>query len=182
MEQLLLVLFLLFSVFSALMERRKRRRQKEEAEQQKQRQQEQGEPKSAAPAAADEEEEEEWGDWPFPSGDPFERQQPQSVERQPEAMPPATDEAQMLVEQLEQQAQAAEAPARRTTASERQQQLRSVSASQRVRQVRKSPADTARKGSGGGRYRVTAKTARDAVVYAELFGPCKAEQEEEWRW
>jgi hypothetical protein len=138
MEQLLLVLFLVFSVVSALLERRKRKQQLEEAQER-----EPSRPQSieTAPAAVEKkEEEEEWGDWPLPSGDPFD---------QPRAKPKRHVESPRRVAELLQQ-----------------------------RQTSGKPLPTRRIG----RYHLTPAKARDAVVYVEIIGPCKAEQEEEWRW
>jgi hypothetical protein len=187
MEQLLLILFVLFSVVSALMERRKRRRQLEEAQQRQDERRERGSTEPE-PAAVEEEDGEEWGGWPFPSGDPFERPEPKPVQRQETAdsMPPVTADAQSLLRELEQQANAAEelAEAQAAAARERQRQAArpARSVAELMRQRRTAQKADVGKVPVGGRYHLTPEKARDAVVYAELLGPCKAEREEEWRW
>lgn len=189
MEQLLLILFLLFSVISALLERRKRRRQMEE-EQRRQQQTEDGAPA----ASAEKEEEEEWGGWPFPGGDPFEPRPtpPPTAQREPdegevvvlESAAPA--DGQSLLEQLERQAQEAEHRARdeEERAHERAQEIQR-SRQRMAARMRKlgaaGPADGTRP-RGRSPWRLTPGRAREAVVYAEILGPCKADRGEEWRW
>jgi hypothetical protein len=186
MEQLLLVLFLVFSVVSALLERRKRKQQLEEAQER-----EPSRPQSieTAPAAVEKkEEEEEWGDWPLPSGDPFDqpRAKPKRHVESSPSMPSPTADAQALLRQIEAQARGAEErmTAQQAKAQARARQARQVQSPRRVaellqqRQTSGKPLPTRRIG----RYHLTPAKARDAVVYVEIIGPCKAEQEEEWRW
>lgn len=191
MEQLLLILFLLFSVISALLERRKRRRQMEEA----QRRQQQTEDGAPVPQAEQEkEEEEEWGGWPFPGGDPFEPRPtpPPTARAEPdegevvvlESAAPA--DGQSLLEQLERQAQEAEQRARdeeeraRERAQEIQQSRQRMAA--RMRQLGSAGAPGEARPRGRSPWRLTPDRARQAVVYAEILGPCKADRDEEWRW
>ena len=158
-EHLLLILFLLFSVGSALLERRKRQKQLEEAQARRKAQQEGAPDASPVEAELEEElEEEEWGGWPFPDSDPFE---PKPVAK-PQS-PPQTEHEAVFVDEETQ-------PKRRVS------QLVGRHPSKE-----KGPRGP-RRGRRCGRYTLTPKTARDAVVYAELLGPCKGEREEEWRW
>ncbi|MCY3736034.1 MAG: hypothetical protein OXG13_06510 [Gemmatimonadaceae bacterium] len=190
MEQLLLILFLLFSVISALLERRKRRRQMEE-EQRRQQQTGEGPP----PVGAEQEkEEEEWGGWPFPGGDPFEPRPtpPPTAQREPdegevvvlESAAPA--DGQSLLEQLERQAQEAEQRARdeEERAHERAQEIqqsrqRMAARMREMERAGPAPSDRPRRRSP---WSLTPERAREAVVYAEILGPCKADRGEEWRW
>ena len=190
MEQLLLILFLLFSVISALLERRKRRRQLEE-EQRRQQQTEDGAP--VPQQEREKEEEEEWGGWPFPGGDPF--------EPRPEARPAqqeteegevvlleeaAPADGQSLLEQLERQAQEAEERARdeeeraRERAQEIQRSRQRMAA--RMRQLGAAGQEPSGRPRRRSPWRLTPDRAREAVVYAEILGACKADREEEWRW
>jgi len=189
MEGLLLALFLLFSVVTALLERRKRRQQ--QVEEVETRQQQHRERMGTAPAESEEEEEdEELGGWPFPSGgDPFEQPQPARRPAPTDSMPPATEDARTLLADTERQARAAEkrAQAQEAEARQRARQAREVRPARRVAALigqRRPAARTrdARSRRAGGRYHLTPEKAREAVVYAELLSPCKAEREEEWRW
>ena len=190
MEQLLLILFLLFSVISALLERRKRRRQMEE-EQRRQQQTGEGPPS----ADAEPEKEEEWGGWPFPGGDPFEprpeaRPAPQQQETEEgevvllEEAAPA--DGQSLLEQLERQAREAEERARdeeeraRERAQEIQRSRQRMAA--RMRKLGAAGPEASDRPRGPNRWRLTPDRAREAVVYAEILGACKADREEDWRW
>ena len=194
MEQLLLILFLLFSVISALLERRKRRRQMEE-EQRRQQQTGDGAPAPQAhPELEQEKEEEEWGGWPFPGGDPFEPRPtpPPTAQREPdegevvvlESAAPA--DGQSLLEQLERQAQEAEQRARdeEERAHERAQEIqqsrqRMAARMREMERAGPAPSDRPRRRSP---WSLTPERAREAVVYAEILGPCKADRGEEWRW
>ena len=188
MEGILLALFLVFSVVTALLERRKRRQQ--QVEEVETRQQQHRERVGTAPAEAEEEEdEEEEGGWPFPSGDPFDRPQPARRPTPTDALPPATADAQTLLAEVEQQARAAEkrAQAKEAEARARARQARQMRPAGRVSALigQRRPAARTRDAwsrRAGGRYHLTPEKARDAVVYAELLSPCKAEREEEWRW
>ena len=181
-EHLLLILFLLFSVGSALLERRKRQKQLEEAQARRKAQQEGAPDASPVEAELEEElEEEEWGGWPFPDSDPFE---PKPVAK-PQS-PPQTEHEAVFVDE-ETQSQPVTVDAQRVL-QELERQARVVQPKRRVSQLvgrhlskEKGPRGP-RRGRRCGRYTLTPKTARDAVVYAELLGPCKGEREEEWRW
>ena len=192
MEQLLLILFLLFSVISALLERRKRRRQMEEA----QRRQQQTEDGRAGPAGGAG----EGGRGgvgrvgPSPEGipsspDPLLPPRPRSETDEGEVVTletAAPADGQSLLEQLERQAQEAEERARdeeeraRERAQEIQQSRRRMAARMR-KMTAVGPADAARP-RGRSRWSLTPERAREAVVYAEILGPCKADRGEEWRW
>ncbi len=190
MEQLLLILFLLFSVISALLERRKRRRQMEE-EQRRQQQTEDGAP--VPQPEQEKEEEEEWGGWPFPGGDPFEPRPtpPPTAQREPdegevvvlESAAPA--DGQSLLDQLERQAQEAEQRARdeEERAHERAQEIQRSRQRMAARMRELGSAGPASdRPRGRNRWRLTPDRAREAVVYAEILGACKADRGEEWRW
>ena len=187
MEQLLLVLFLLFSVVSALLERRKRRQQSEEQEQKRQ----QGE-STPAPVSfeEDDDDDEAWGSWPMPPGDPFDVSKSKPARQSPRLgetpMPPATADAQVLLQELENQARDAEERARLQgqEADRRQQQAREVRPAQKVAELIRRQRSVAKKSAGrlGPRYRFTVERAREAVVFTELLGSCKSERNEEWLW
>ena len=169
MEQLLLILFVLFSVVTALLERRKRKRALEDAT---------GANPSTAPVADDGEEEDVDG-WPFPMGgaDPFEP-------RSRRAAPPQEIAAAVI----ERQAQEAEdrADSLQDTAREAARAAQQIQAKQRVDElVRKrlaatTAAEEARLGSRSqrGRWKLSASKARKAIVYAEIIGPPKSLQDD----
>ena len=194
MEQLLFLLFVLFSVITALLERRKRKRALEEARQAE------GSSPAGAPAEI---EEEEVGGWPFPmggSGDPFEPQsgrarrqtrQPQPEEEiepqeeRPDAVKPTT-----LIQQLEAQARESEGRAAEFAdeAKEAARAAQRIQAKQRVDELVKKrlAATNASKEipSGGGTprqlWKLSPRKARSAVVYAEILGPPKSLKEQEF--
>lgn len=187
MEQLLLLLFLVFSVVSALLERRKRKQQLEEAQARQKERQDAGE--VTAPVVDQdvdqEEDEEEWGGWPFPSADPFE---PQKKPVRKQAEMPTTAEGQILLQDLERQAAEAERQAelQASVARTYEQKARKVQPAQRVTKLLR---DRQQKLAGGpvakrppGRYKLSPAKTREAIVWAEILGPCKGEQQEEWRW
>ena len=192
MEQLLLILFLLFSVISALLERRKRRRQMEEESERRQKQTEDGVP--APKAEQEREEEEEWGGWPFPGGDPFEPRPtpPPTAQAEPDKgevvvlESAAPEDGQSLLEQLERQAQEAEPAAQdeEEKARERAQEIRQsrLRMAARIRESGSAGPPGGARPRGRSRWRLTPDRARKAVVYAEILGPCKADRDEEWRW
>ena len=126
----------------------------------------------------EEEEDARWGDWPFPAADPFEPAEAPA--------PVATVAAQAQVRQLEALAHSAELKAvgQRAEAQARQRQARALqsprSVSDLLRQHQRQSRPLPKRAPDG--YRLTPESARNAMVYAELLGPCKAEREEEWRW
>ena len=202
-EQLLFILFILFSVVSALLERRKRKRAREEAQRR--------EAGQSLPVE-DELEEEDDGQpqWPFPmGGDPFEpprrRQEPRratpgeevgeavpdpaegdTIDGSPQGGSAAETPPPRLLEQLERameidrQARAVEVQAKESAA-----QLPQVQPRRRVQelvrdQIRGEEPPPAAKGKKS-RWHLTPASARDAIVYAEILGPPKAERGEEYR-
>lgn len=197
MEPWLLGIFLLFSIVSALLERRKRRAQLAEA-QRRQREQPGGEPR---PQVADEDdvEEEEWGGWPFPrESDPFERPRPVPPRRaEPQSggevdvaeAAPATSRR-SLIEELERQARESEQRVEEQEARlrERQRQLQQVRPARRMSEMLRERASASkpqepvegRQLTARG-WQLSAAAARDAVVYAEILGPCRAVKELDMR-
>ncbi len=193
-EQLLFLLFILFSVVSALLERRKRKRAQEEAQRR-----EAGRPERAEDEP-DEEVQEEEQPWPFPmGGDPFGLPQSRrSSTRRPasdsesdlevveEALPPGRERKPGLLERLTREAREIEQQARlvETQVKESARQIQEVQPRRRVQeavreemarvQAQQPPTRAKKK-----RWRVTASSARDAIVYAEILGPPKAERKEE---
>jgi hypothetical protein len=199
-EQLLFLLFVLFSVVSALLERRKRKRQREEQR------------KAGTPEKAEREEERE-ETWPFPmGGDPFEPVRPRrssrpaeeelGEERSPEPAAaevvgdreePEPPSRPNIFQRLEDFAREEEGRARaedeRVRADqERVRQLeQSVSGRQPAERVREratprlEPVKTVQvsKRKRRGKWSLTRKTARDAIVYAEIFGKPKADRTDE---
>ena len=200
-EQLLFLLFVLFSVVSALLERRKRKRQLEEQR------------KSGTPEKAEREEEEE-ETWPFPmGGDPFEpvRQrrpsrpaeeeleeehapQPGAAEvagQQEEPEPPRRPNIFQRLEEFareeEKRARAEEEKVRAEQERARQFERRASEAAGRLRE--RGQAAVRAGGAGYGLRRSErfgaasgtspARTARDAVVYAEILGKPKADRTDE---
>ena len=152
MEQLLFLLFVLFSVGSALLERRKRklaRRREEEAAQR-------GE------QVVDSEEEDQ--PWSFPPTDPFELEPPpgristEELERQALEAAQHTQELEERARQLEQQAHEV-VPRRRVEELVRE--------SLQHKQTRPAPAR-----SGG--WSISAAEARRGIIYAEILGQPKA--------
>ena len=184
-EQLLFLLFILFSVISALLERRKRKRAAAEdagdtvpAETRGQRQ---------------EEEEEEEGGWPFPmGGDPFEPRQkrplpePDEAEREArgESTPASTEPGRpSWIERLERAAQEADSEAV-ARAREVATQAQTIQPKQRVEELVKKRLAAAEEVEVVQRVRrrrwtLTPERAKEAVVYAEILGPPKAERREE---
>jgi hypothetical protein len=193
-EQLLFLLFILFSVVSALLERRKRKRAREEAQRK-----EAGKPERAEGDTDEEVAEEEQEAWPFPmGGDPFGLpQQRRSATGRPasdsesdlevveEALPPGRERKPGLLERLTREAREIEQQARlvEAQAKESARQIQQVQPRRRIQEavreeiarVQAKPRTTAKKK----RWQVTAASARDAIVYAEILGPPKAERKEE---
>ena len=168
MEQLLLILFVLFSVITALLERRKRKKALEEAS---------GANPSAAPSREAEVEEEEIGGWPFPMGgaDPFEpHRQPRTSQRE-DAGPSEPGRLALEVEveedreDLEDAAREAARIAQQLQARQRVEELErkriAAEATEQPARARKSPRH---------RWKLSASSARRAFVYAEILGLPKA--------
>ncbi len=193
-EQLLFLLFILFSVVSALLERRKRKRAKEEAQRK-----EAGKPGRAEGETGEEVADEEQP-WPFPmGGDPFGLPQPRrSATRRPasdsesdlevveEALPPGRERKPGLLERLTREAREIEQQARlvETQAKESARQIQEVQPRRRIQEavreeIARVQAQQPRTRAKRKRWQVTAASARDAIVYAEILGPPKAERKEE---
>lgn len=185
MEVLLFALFMLFSIVSSLLERRKRARQLEEAREAQQ-------TSSAKKSEVEEEKEEQTLGWPFGGGsDPFEEEvvTRRIGELQPKA--PAAPRSLSMAEQhqLEAEREVVEAEKRAleveryALAAERLGQERLVPrqrVSDLVRekmQQEKTQANP-RRSTRGKRWRLDRKKAREAIVYAEILGPPKANREE----
>jgi hypothetical protein len=153
MEQLLFILFVLFSVITALLERRKRKRALEEAA---------GANPSTAPFADDREEEDVDG-WPFPMGgaDPFEPRSRRAEPPQEVAL--AIDEG---------QAEAAEERADSLRAAQQIQSKHRIDELVRKRLSVTNAVEEARLASRSKqmRWKLSAKEARRAFVYAEIIG------------
>jgi hypothetical protein len=198
-EQLLFLLFVLFSVVSALLERRKRKRQREEQRQ------------DSGPGKAEREEEEET--WPFPmGGDPFEPVRPRrpsrpAEEELEEERSPPPEAAEVAGEREEPEPpsrrnifQRLEDFAREEEGRARAEDERVRADQERVRQLEqrasgRQPAERVReratprlepvktvqvsKRKRRGKWSLTRKTARDAIVYAEIFGKPKADRTDE---
>ena len=161
MEQLLLILFVLFSVVTALLERRKRKRAQEEAT---------GANPSTAPVADDGEEEDVDG-WPFPMGgaDPFEPRSRRAAPPQEVAL--AVDERQ--AEEAEERADNLQDAARE--AARAAQQIQAKHRIDELVQKRLAATTAAEEAHPGGRskrvrWKLSAKEARRAFVYAEIIG------------
>ena len=215
MEQLLFLLFLVFSVGSALLERRKRARQLEEAQkradERRQRQSMDGEPVVTPVAVEEEDDDEEWGGWPFPGGgDPFDQPRPRTEPARPvrssapapleveadetseEVRAPVAD-VRSLLEEIDRRSHQAEQRARE---EEERAMRRAEEARQAVRPrkpigelMQRQLAETMPEPQTGklrrrvSPWRLTPDTARKAVVYAEILGPCKAARDDsQERW
>ncbi len=205
MSELLFVLFLLFSIVSALLERRKRAKALEEAQQQDDDRRKRGftdDPTSAPVAVDDEDDDEEWGGWPFPGGgDPFEQPRPQTapVRTQKQAAPTGASDVDVLVSdqgpmptrdmqsalaESERRSRDAErrAAAEQELAAQTAQQARQVTQSSRrvaeLMRQRLAATKPVTKKRTRKRWHMTSATARRAVVYAEIVGPCKAQQDD----
>jgi flagellar biosynthesis/type III secretory pathway M-ring protein FliF/YscJ len=173
-ELLLFILFLLFSVVSALLERRKRRRQLEQARQRQQererrRQQEEARPAPAPrPTEAPEKEEEEVFGWPF-GGDPFEEVRP------PRPAPaPVVADLESERRALHRERQALEQERR---IMEMERRLLQGARQEGRRTLREHPVHKPLPVQVG-RWHLDPEKARDALVYAEILGPPKAERQE----
>jgi flagellar biosynthesis/type III secretory pathway M-ring protein FliF/YscJ len=168
MEVLLFVLFVLFSIGSSLLERRKRRKQQEQSR----------EAQQQRPAIETPEQEESTLGWPFGDGDPLSGE---VVPHQAEPEPTAQSLAEQQATEAERRALEVE---RHALASERYGQ-QVVVPQQRVkdlvrqhREAERSPNPATRRNVRVGRWHLDAQKARDAIVYAELLGPPKAEQDD----
>lgn len=162
MEALIAVLFIVFSVGSALLERRKRRLQVEEGRKAFKDRETQRQEEVYVEEVEQEVEREVEEEWPFPIGgfDPFEPESPE---------PDRSD-----LEEIEQQEQAAEE--RATAAAARANQLEAQAQDQR--QKAHTELLSQRRVKRKGRLIFEARAVRDAIVYAEILGPPKAEQED----
>jgi hypothetical protein len=208
-EQLLFILFLLFSVGSALLERRKRAKQLEESQQRDDEQQRrQASEPASAPLVVDEDEE-DWGGWPFPAGgDPFEqprpRTEPPPVQRQ--APQPAESDIDVVVSDqgaapiADMQGMLQEIERRSLVAEDRarEEEARASQTALQVRRIAKTPQRIAKtpqrvgeliqqnlsrpkstkRGTVERRWQMTPERARRAIIYAEILGPCKAQQDD----
>ena len=200
-EQLLFLLFILFSVVSALLERRKRKRAQEE---ETQRQQAAGQPASVKDAPGEETDEAEQA-WPFPmGGDPFglprprrsasrradsdsqmeaddEADEPELLrEPVPERKPGMLERLEREARQIEQQAKMVEEQVKESARQIQQvQPRRRVQEAVREQIEREKSARTRTLARKRKRWQVTAASARDAIVYAEILGPPIAERKEE---
>jgi hypothetical protein len=187
MEILLFALFMLFSIGSSLLERRKRRKQLEEA-----REAERGQGTGTKEAEKEEIEEAQTLGWPFGGGsDPFEeevvRRRIEEVMPQEPARPAPRSVAEQ--HQLEADLEAVEAEKkaleeeRYALAAERLGRERVVPR-QRVddlvhEKMRREKAPAKPRSTRRGKYwRLDRKTARAAIVYAEILGPPKADRNE----
>ena len=204
MEQYLILLFVLFSIVSALLERRKRARQLEEARVAREKRLERERQHGGTPAAEPELEAEEADQeeaWPFPmGGDPFdprppgrrEARVPEEAEVEDEAMPEPTRQSRSLMEVLEDQLRDAEQRARREQKDElRRERERAEQMARALRdsRPRQRMDDLVQKRLDGekaavhrrqrSKWILNSRSARDAVVYAEILGPPKAERSDE---
>ena len=170
MEQLLFVLFVLFSIFSALSERRKRKRQLEES-----RRRAEGQPQ-AGPA-----EEPQVGSWPFPpGGGPFDL--PVPVPRRMQQAEPGEEEPEEE-EFVEVPAAQAEAQAAEERVRDAERRIREYEEQARELRLGRQPVvedrGETKPRAARRRWTLTPKNARQAMVYAEILGPPKAERREE---
>jgi hypothetical protein len=168
METLVAVLFIIFSIGSALLERRKRRQRRQQVEKggkvQKREAQRQAEEASSGPQRVEVDVAEEEEEWSFPSGgfDPFELQ------------PAKPDPALLEIERQQHEAErlAAEAERKARQLEEQAQRRKESSATQ-------AHYGTKRTGiKRKGRLIFETRNVRDAIVYAEILGPPKAERED----
>jgi hypothetical protein len=167
MEYLLFLLFVLFSIISALLERRKRSRRLEEQRQRR----EQAQQQEQQPRIEEEETEEEVG-WPF-GRDPFEIEPPQPVETQVERI--AREALARERELLKAERQALEVE---RLALEAARQGRKGHQRGQVHRPPEPEPEAPTRPVRVGRWRLDPKRARDAIVYAEILGPPKAERSE----
>jgi len=172
MEQLLILLFVLFSIFSALMERRKRRRRLEE----QQRRREQPQQPQPQPQMEVEEEEEREGGWPF-GGGPFELGLPGPRRAETQAEKAEGDVLAEEREALRAERRALEVERLALAAARQAQEIRprqrvSKLVRERAAQERAAPRKTVQVG----KWKLDPNRARDAIVYAEILGPPRAER------
>ena len=171
-QRLLLLLFILFLVISALLQMRKHKRAAEDV-------------RSKVPAESREDraeedmEEEEVGGWPFPmGGDPVEPRPKRQPPRQPPA--PAPDE----IADGEADSQAREVVERAREAATQAQRIQPQQRVKELVQTRLAAVQAERVVEGVKRRRrwtLTPDRAKEAIVYAEILGPPKAERREEFR-
>ncbi len=172
MEQLLFLAFILFSIASALLERRKRKKQQEEQRQRK------AERQQGQPQVEVEVEEEKRGGWPF-GGDPFELElpAPQPVESQAEK-----SERETLATEREALAAERRALEVERLAMEMSGQIREHRPRQRVKDLVRERMEQEQamrpKEVTVGKWKLNPTKARDAIIYAEILGPPKAERRE----
>jgi len=199
MEQYLVLLFLLFSVVSALLERRKRARQLEEAKVAREKRLEREKQQGGTPLSREEPEEaEEEEVWPFPMGDDLVEPRRDedgrgAEEREAEALPPPPTRGRSLMELLEDQMREAEEGARRREEHLRKEQVRAREAAdqarQQARQVQprqplgelvKERMDESRprRRRRGPQWSLNPRSAREAIVLAEILGRPVGERED----
>ena len=188
MEVLLFALFMLFSIVSSLLERRKRAKQLEEA---REAERVRG-PQAPETKKEQEEEEPQTLGWPFGGGsDPFEEEVVSRRVNELKPEKPAEPRSLSMAEQhqLEADREAMEAEKRAleveryALAAERLGQERLVPrlrVSDLVREKMQQEKAQAkpRRSTRGKRWRLDRKKAREAIVYAEILGPPKANREE----
>ena len=171
MEQLLFLLFILFSIVSWLLERRKKDKQLEEQRQRRDRQEQE-----PSPVQAEVEEGDEEVAWPF-GGELFDTEQPAPQESQAEAAEAGTlaSEREALVAErraLEVERMALEV-ARQARGQQSGQRMTDL-LRQRAAQEQKAPSQPLQIG----KWKIDPEKARDAIVYAEILGKPKGERRE----
>ena len=171
MEQVLFLLFILFSIVSWFLERRKKAKQLEE--QQRRREQQQQEP---SPSQIEVEEGDEEVAWPL-GGELFEAEQPPPQDSLAEAAEAGTLASEREALEAERRALQVERMAlevsRQASGQQPPQRMNDL-LRQRAAQEQTAPSQPLQIG----KWKIDPKKARDAIVYAEILGKPKAEQRE----
>jgi hypothetical protein len=169
MEQVLFLLFVLFSIVSWLLERRKKAKQVEE--QRRRREQQQQEPE---PSQIEVEEEDEEVAWPFGGTLVEEEQSQESMAEAAEAGTLASEREALVAERraLEVERMALEV-ARQASGQQSPQRMTDLL---RKRAEQEQPASS--RPLQIGKWKIDPEKARDAIVYAEILGKPKAERRE----
>jgi len=170
MEQLLFLLFVLFSIVSWFLERRKKAKQLEE--QKRRREQQQQEP---SPAEIEVEEGDEEIAWPF-GGELFEEEEaPQdSLAEAAEAGTLASEREALEAERRALQVERMALEVARQASGQQSGKRMTDLLRQRAAQEQPAPSQPLQIG----KWKIDPEKARDAIVYAEILGKPKAERRE----
>jgi len=169
MEQLLFLLFILFSVVSWLLERRKKAKRLEEQQIRREQQ-----PQNPSPSQTEVEDEDEEVSWPFGgelAAEPLQESFAETAEHQTLASEREALTAERRALEVERMALEV---ARQASGQQSGQRMTDLL---RQRAAQEQPA--ASQPLQIGQWKIDPKKARDAIVYAEILGKPKGERTEE---